>query len=139
MDNRALEGAVSILVMFIVPILVLNAFVHDFYTQNITFVLIVLIIVVGLINGYIFREAVKNAILYLVGIGEIFIIGVFILFYVDLQQQASNADPGLQSLGLIFVLIIFFVIFIAGAIGFLVFGVLIYIPSLIGKKMAERN
>lgn len=139
METKALEGAISIFVMYLVPLIVLNAFVQDLYNQYITFILIGLIIIVGLINGYIFREAVKKAILYLVAIGEIFIIGVGILFYVDLQQQASAADPGLQSLGLIFVLIVFFAIFILGAIGFLVFGVLIYIPSIVGKKMAERN
>ena len=149
LDNQALEGAFSIFGMTIILLLLVNVFANEFlnqysgsnqYSMVQTSILLSIIIIVGLVNGYIFREKVKKAILYFVGLGELILIGLFILFYGSVQQQLGNsATTPTDAIGFIIIAILLLAILIGGAIGLVVFGVVIYIPAIVGKRLRERN
>ena len=142
MDSKALEGSFSIFIMFIILLLPISYYFKEFLTQNeqITIVIVlIIIIIVGIVNGYIYRDHVKKAILYLVGIGEVVIVGLFILSYNSLLNQSNSSNTGLEGLGLIFVFIILVALLIAGFVGLLLFGVIIYIPAIIGKNLNKNK
>ena len=140
LDNQALEGAFSIFGMTIILLLLVNVFANEFLNQYSPYIMLSIIIIVGLVNGYIFREKVKKAILYFVGLGELILIGLFILFYGSVQQQLGNsATTPTDAIGFIIIAILLLAILIGGAIGLVVFGVVIYIPAIVGKRLRERN
>lgn len=139
MDNIALEGAASIVTMTIIITVVINYFRPDLL--RIPPLVLAIIVIVGLINGYIFREAIKKSIMYIVIIGEALIGVLFVVFYFGFQNDLANntGNTGLEGLGLIFVFIILFALIVVGFFGFLLFGIIIYIPALVGAKIRGQN
>ena len=134
MDNRALEGAASIVTMTIIIIVVINYLRPDLL--RIPPLILGIIVFVGLINGYIFREAIKKSVVYIVVIGEALIAVLFVVFYFGFQNDLANStNTGLQGLGLIFVFIVLLALIIAGFFGLLIFGIIIYIPAIIGANI----
>ena len=133
MDLRPLRGMISIVVMIIIPLAVISQLNKELLNNGL--VLLSLIIIVGLINGYIFKEEIKISILYLVVIGEFLTALLFVLFYTQFSTGLNTVDPGFATLGLIFVGIMFFAVIFAISIGLAVFAIVIFIPAYVGLKI----
>lgn len=115
-------------------------FIDNTLLQN-GLILVGIIVVVGLLNGYIFDTVVKKSITYIVVIGEALVGIIFVVMYFTMQNDLANntGNSGLEGLGLIFVFIILFVVLILGFVGFIVLGIGLYIPALIGKSFKKQN
>jgi hypothetical protein len=140
MDKKSLLGSISIVIMFLGLIYVINVLANEIYTKNTFPITIAVIIVVGFINGLIFGEKVSQAITNIVIIGEILVVFLFFILYFGFQNDFQNiAGTDLEGLGLILMFVILLAFLIGGFIGFLVFGVVIYIPAMIGKRFNKSS
>ena len=140
LESKEVEGALSIIIMVVILLAIINNITPKLLSNG--SIILGIVIIVGLINGYIFHDVVKKAILDIVVFGDIFIVLIAILFYFSVQNNTISNDSqlsGLESLGLVFVLIIMVAVFIIAFIGLMVFGVVILIPALIGKQFKEKN
>ncbi len=139
LETKAIEGSVSIIAMLVI-ITSITYFIAPKLIQN-GLILLIIVIIVGLANGYIFENAIKKSIVYIVVFGEILTGILFFVLYFGFQQDLSNnaSNTGLEGLGLILIFIILFAVLVAGFIGFIILGVALYIPALIGKSFKKSN
>lgn len=136
MDTKAIKGSFSIIIMFLLLLSVINYIDTKFASNG--FVILGIIILVGLVNGYIFSESVKKSILYIVVVGEAFVLFLFIFLLNNYQSSIENST-GLEGIGLIIIFIVLIAFLIAGFIGLLLFGIVIFIPASIGKSFKDRK
>ena len=139
MDTKALEGSASIIAMFVV-LTTITYFIAPKLLQN-GLILLIIIVVVGLLNGFIFDTVIKKSITYIVVFGEVLTGILFFVLYFGFQQDLTNnaSNTGLEGLGLILIFIVLFAVLVAGFIGFIILGVVLYIPALIGKSFKAKG
>ena len=139
MDTKALEGSASIIAMLVV-LTTITYFIAPKLLQN-GLILLIIIVVVGLLNGFIFDTVIKKSITYIVVFGEVLTGILFFVLYFGFQQDLTNnaSNTGLEGLGLILIFIVLFAVLVAGFIGFIILGVVLYIPALIGKSFKAKG
>lgn len=139
MDTKALEGSVSIIVMLVIASIILY-FLSPELARN-GLILIGIVIIVGLINGYVFDTVIRQSITYIVVIGEILIGVLSVILYFSFQNDLTNntQNTGLEGLGLILIFIILVAVLIIGFVGFIILGIALYIPALVGKSMKKSG
>jgi hypothetical protein len=138
MNKKALIGTFFIFISLLFEFITFSLLFPELLSSPLIIILIFLF--TGFVTGLIFEEATRQAIGYFIFAGEALLVSFFVLLLLlvqDVQNQVSD-DQGVETLGIVLILVIFLVIIFAGMIVFGVSGIIMFVAGSIAMNLKKN-